>query len=119
MKIFFNIKNPYYKGILPQVGDIIRLYNNTYILTGIIETNIFEMKDMCKGDIKTYSLLRRPFEILLSNSCKNDISASSLIIKKDSIITNYLEQIKTEEELIKNDTDISNNSSVYSYCSIM
>ena len=119
MKIFFNIKNPYYKGLLPKVGDIIRLYNNTYILTSIIEPNIFEMKDVCRGDIKTYSLLRRPFEILLSNECKNEICSNSLIIKKDNIITNYLETIKTEEEIIKNNTQISNISSAYSYCSIM
>jgi len=116
MKIFFNIKNPYYKGLLPQIGDIIRLYNNTYILTSIIEPNIFEMKNICTGDIKTYSLIRRPFEILISKSCKDDICSSKLIIKKDNIITNYLETITADYVNIEN-KKIDN--ATYSYCVLM
>jgi hypothetical protein len=119
MKIFFNIKNPYYRGLSPEVGDIIRLYNKTYILTANIETNIFEMKDMYVGEIKTYSLLRRPFEILLRNACKNDICSKSKIIQKDTIIKDYLQNIESDQT--NDDYGINNNikNNYNSYCSIM
>jgi hypothetical protein len=119
MKIFFNVKNPYYRGLLPEVGDIIRLYNNTYILTSNIEPDIFEMRDMYVGEIKTYSLLRRPFEIIMRNVCKNEICERGLIVKKEIIINDYLQNIKNNEEIKKMYTIPIESSSNYSYCSIM
>ena len=119
MKIFFNIKNPYYRGLLPEVGDIIRLYNNTYILTANIDPHIFEMKDMYVGEVKTYSLLRCPFEILMRNVCKNEICERGLIVKRAAIINNYLENINNEHEIKNNNTTPIESTNYYSYCSIM
>jgi hypothetical protein len=121
MKIFFNVKNPYYKEILPTIGDVIRLYNNTYILTSNIDKNIFEMKNMCTGEIRTYSLLRRPFEIIMTNACKEDICniSTKLIIKKDNIISNYLETIDNHDYITVDNKKTTETSNSYSYCCIM
>jgi hypothetical protein len=120
MKIFFNVKNPYYKGFTPKVGDIIRLYNNTYIISLYIENDLYEMKDICNGNIVIYSLRRRPFEILISNECKKEISSKLIIIKNENIISNYLDNINNKDDINKKiytSTILENNYS--SYCSIM
>jgi hypothetical protein len=120
MKIFFNVKNPYFKGLSPKIGDIIRLYNNTYIILSYIENDLFEMKNICNGDIIVYSLRRRPFEILITDECKKDICSKLIIIKNENIISNYLDNINNKDDINKKfytSTILENNYS--SYCSIM
>ena len=117
MKVFFIQKNPYCKGYVPQISDIIRLYNNTYIITSKND-DVYDLKDICSGSIVSYSLRRRPFELLLSQSCKDDICKKKSLSK--SIVPNYLDNIPQESQPILN-TPINNSS--YSiplpYCSIM
>jgi hypothetical protein len=115
MKVFFIQKNPYCKGYIPQIHDIIRLYNNTYLITSKTD-EVYELKDLCSGTIKTYSLQRRPFELIMTNSCKNDICSIKSL--SSNIIPNYLQNIPQEPNppIIKNDNI---NYSYLSYCSIM
>lgn len=116
MKVFFIQKNPYCKGYIPQLRDIIRLYNNTYLITSI-NNDVYELKDMCSGNLKTYSLRRRPFELIMTNSCKNDICSKKSL--SYNIIPNYLQNIP---DLNDNTHIIKNNhlsSSYSSYCGIM
>jgi len=119
MKIFFNVKNPYYKDYIPQCGDIIRLYNNTYIINSYQDNDLYEIKNICNGDIKIYSLKRRPFEILISNKCKKDIISKNIIIKNENIIPNYLDNINKDDVNKKNYTSTIIDNSYNSYCSIM
>lgn len=102
MKVFFIQKNPYYKGYIPQLRDIIRLYNKTYLITSV-NNDIYDLKDMSNGSTISYSLKRRPFEILLYSSCKKEISSIHY-----KIIPNYLHNLSLLSTPIeKNNSSIS------------